>query len=54
MWQRSLYASWRTDIKGAIRDLEARGEVGVRAHDGRDRKKQGIEEKDVVYLKGGW
>lgn len=28
VWQGSLYASWRTDIKGAIRDLEGRGEVG--------------------------
>jgi three-Cys-motif partner protein len=52
VWQSSLYASWRTDVKGAIRDVEARGEVGVHAHDGRNRKKQGIEEKDVVYLKG--
>ena len=52
VWQRSLYASWRTDIKGAIRELEARGEVVVRAHDGRDRKKKGIEERDVISLKG--
>lgn len=52
VWQRSLYASWRNDIKGAIRDLEAGGEVGVRAHDDRNRK-TGIEEKDVVFLKGG-
>ena len=53
VWQRSLYASWRTDIKGAIRGLESRGDVGVCAHDDRDRKRKGIEEKDVVYLEGG-
>lgn len=52
VWQRSLYASWRTDIKGAIRDLESSGKVGVRAHNDRDRRKKGIEEKDVIYLKG--
>lgn len=53
VWQRSLYATWKNDIKGAIRELEARGEVRVVAHDGRDRKKGGIEEKDVVVLEGG-
>jgi three-Cys-motif partner protein len=53
VWQRSLYASWRTDIKEAIRNLESRGEVSVRAHDGRDRKKKGLAERDVVFLKGG-
>jgi three-Cys-motif partner protein len=53
VWQRSLYSSWRTDIKGAIRELEARGEVDVRAYDNRDRKKKGIEERDVVFLKSG-
>jgi hypothetical protein len=52
VWQKSLYASWRTDIKSAIRDLESSGEVGVQAHNGRNRK-TGIEEKDVVYLQGG-
>lgn len=51
VWQRSLYVSWRTDIKGAIRDLESRDEVSVRAHDGRNRTKKGIEERDVVFLK---
>jgi three-Cys-motif partner protein len=51
VWQRSLYASWRTDIKGAIRELESSGEVIVRAHDNRDRRKKGIEERDVVSLK---
>lgn len=53
VWQRSRYASWRTDIKGAIQQLESRGELGVRAHNDRDRKKKGIEEKDVVFLEGG-
>jgi three-Cys-motif partner protein len=52
VWQRSLYASWRTDIKGAIQILESRGELGVRAHNDRDRKKKGIEEKDEVFLEG--
>lgn len=51
VWQRSLYASWKNDIKRAIRDLEVTGEVGVRANDDRDRK-TGIEERDVVFLKG--
>lgn len=51
VWQRSLYATWRTDIKEAIRELESRGEVGVRTHDERDRRKKGIKEKDVVFLK---
>lgn len=53
VWQQSLYASWRTDVKGAIRELEARGEIDVRAYDDRDRKKKGIEERDVVVLKSG-
>jgi three-Cys-motif partner protein len=52
VWQKSLYASWRTDIKSAIRDLESSSEVGIQAHNGRNRK-TGIEEKDVVYLQGG-
>ena len=54
VWQRSLYVSWRTDIKGAIRELESRGEVVVRAHDGRNRSKKGIEERDLIALQGGW
>jgi three-Cys-motif partner protein len=53
VWQGSLYASWKNDIKGAIRNLEANGEVEVRAHNGRNRTKGGIEEKDVVSLKSG-
>jgi hypothetical protein len=53
VWQRSLYASWRIDIKGAIRELEAQDGVEVHTYDGRNRSKGGIEEKDVVSLKGG-
>jgi hypothetical protein len=53
VWQRSLYASWRNDIKGAIRELEVRGEVEVRAYDNRNRTRGGIDEKDVVVLKDG-
>lgn len=52
VWQQSLYASWKRDIKGAIRQLEVVGEVAVRAHKNRDRT-TGIEEKDVVVLQGG-
>jgi hypothetical protein len=52
VWQRSLYASWRTDIKGAIRELESSGSVSVQTHDDRNRTRGGIEEKDVVVLNG--
>jgi three-Cys-motif partner protein len=53
VWLRSLYASWKRDIKSAILDLEGSGRVGVRTFDGRNRTKGGIDERDVIYLKGG-
>lgn len=53
VWQRLLYPSWRSDIKEAIRGLEASGEVDIRTHNDRNRKKGGIEEKDIVCLRGG-
>lgn len=51
VWFRSWYVSWRRDFKEAIRELEANGEVVVRTHDGRDRPRGGIEEKDLILLK---
>ncbi len=53
VWFHSWYASWRRDIKEAIRILEANGEADVRTHDGRPRPRGGLDERDLVVLKHG-
>jgi three-Cys-motif partner protein len=53
VWFRSWYASWPTDIKEAIRTLESTGEAEVRTHNGSSRPRGGLEERDLVVLKGG-
>ncbi len=47
-------AMWRTEIRDAIRALEAAGQVHIRSYDGRRRQGgSGVKEKDLVRLNGG-
>jgi len=54
VWLRQWTASWHDDIRGAVKELELRGEVDVTAHDDRKRKVGSfVQEKDWVELRGG-
>ena len=54
VWLRHEAASWRDDVRGAVKALERRGEVVVTPHDGRNRKVGSlVREKDWVELRGG-
>jgi three-Cys-motif partner protein len=54
VWLRHWAATWREDVRGAVRALEQRGEVVVTPHDDRKRKVGSlVREKDWVELRGG-
>ena len=54
VWLRHWTATWRDDVRGAVKALEQRGQVIVEAHDDRNRKVGSlVKEKDWVELRGG-
>ena len=54
VWLKHWTATWRDDLRGAVKALEQRGEVDVTPHDGRKRKVGSlVHEKDWIELRGG-
>ncbi len=54
VWLRHFTATWRDDVREAVKALERRGELVVTAHDGKKRKVGSlVREKDWVELRGG-
>jgi three-Cys-motif partner protein len=55
VWLRHFTATWRDDVRGAVRALELRGEVVVTPDDPNKKRKVGslVKEKDWVELRGG-
>ncbi|WP_166175501.1 three-Cys-motif partner protein TcmP [Rubrobacter tropicus] len=55
VWLRHFTATWRDDVRGAVKALEQRGEVIVTPNDPSKKRKVGslAKEKDWVELRGG-
>jgi three-Cys-motif partner protein len=54
VWLRHLTATWRDDVRGAVKALELQGEVTVTPHKAKKRKVGSmVHEKDWVELSGG-